>query len=72
MAGALVGAVRFADAGWKGEGDTDRVVVVVKSFGCWERMGFRFELAGVGEVGVGNGFGGGLGVAGGLEMVYGC
>jgi hypothetical protein len=47
-------------------------VVVVNSFACRERMAYRFELAGVGELGFVNGFDAGLGVDGGLEMVYGC
>ncbi|KAK3296885.1 uncharacterized protein B0H64DRAFT_440378 [Chaetomium fimeti] len=70
-AGALVGTVSFAvDAG--GDDMGRERVVVVNSFACRERMAYRFELAGVGEVGFVNGFDEGLGVEGGLEMVVGC
>ena len=68
-AGALVGSVRFAD---KDRQQDEERVVVVNSFACRERMVYRFELAGVGEVGFVNGFDAGLGVEGGVEMVYGC
>jgi hypothetical protein len=77
----VVGVVRFASSasssaaggggGADGEEKKERVVTV-NSFACRERMTYRFKLAGVGEVGFVNGFDAGLGVAGGLEMVYGC
>jgi hypothetical protein len=68
--GALVGVVKFAGSGAGEEGEER--VVTVNSFACRERMAYRFELAGVGEVGFVNGFDQGLGVEGGLEMGWGC
>ncbi|KAK4151802.1 hypothetical protein C8A00DRAFT_45034 [Chaetomidium leptoderma] len=69
-AGALVGVVRFGSSS-SSAGNGERVVTV-NSFACRERMAYRFELAGVGEVGFVNGLDQGLGVEGGLEMAWGC
>lgn len=73
-AGALVGVARFAspDPAQNGPEGADGRVVVVNSFACRESMTYRFELAGVGEIGFVNGLDEGLGVNGGLEIVYGC
>ncbi|KAK3906442.1 hypothetical protein C8A05DRAFT_11829, partial [Staphylotrichum tortipilum] len=66
--GALVGTSKFGSAQpW-----TEERVVVINSFACREEMTFRFELEGVGEVGFANGYDAGLGVGGGVEVVWGC
>ncbi len=68
--GALVGTAKLgAEHAW--EQDSERTVVI-NSFACRDEMQFRFELAGVGEVGFVNGWDAGLGVAGGAEVVWGC
>ncbi|KXX73680.1 hypothetical protein MMYC01_209731 [Madurella mycetomatis] len=65
-AGALVGSVRFAAL------EVGGAAATINSFACRETMTYRFELAGVGEVGFVNGEDTGLGVDGGVEMVWGC
>ncbi|KAH6840810.1 hypothetical protein B0I37DRAFT_385212 [Chaetomium sp. MPI-CAGE-AT-0009] len=69
--GALVGTSRFAAApgGYVGAGGNR--VVVVNSFACRATMAYRFELAGVGELGFLNGFDRRR-MRGGLEMAVGC
>ncbi|KAL2118239.1 hypothetical protein VTJ04DRAFT_7899 [Mycothermus thermophilus] len=73
--GLLIGVTTFASPNKEDNApspDGPERVVVVNSFACKETMTFRFELAGEGEVGFVNGLDEGLGLTGGLEIVYGC
>ncbi|GAB1315043.1 hypothetical protein MFIFM68171_05253 [Madurella fahalii] len=65
-AGALVGSVRFAAV------EVGGAAATINSFACRESMAYRLVLAGVGEVGFVNGEDRGLGLDGGVEMVWGC
>ncbi|AEO63450.1 uncharacterized protein THITE_2169463 [Thermothielavioides terrestris NRRL 8126] len=72
--GALVGSVQFADADADANAAAERDrIVTVGSLACRESMSFRFELASdsIGEVGFVQGYDAGLGVEGGLEVVFG-